>query len=65
MSLIKEKNETQDRTLKTNLATVKEFRQQQWKVKRAVNMAKEDWILSVAKEAEEAFKDRKTCWECI
>jgi len=34
-------------------------------VKKAIDKAKESWILSVAKEAEEAIKDGKTHWECF
>ena len=41
------------------------FRQSQRLVKKAVDKVKENWILSVAKEAEEAVKDGKTHWECI
>jgi len=41
------------------------FRRAQRRVKKVIDKAKEDWILSVAKEAEAAVKDGKTHWECI
>jgi len=41
------------------------FRQSQRVVKKAVDKAKENWILSMAKKAEEAVKVGKTHWEYI
>ena len=51
-----------DRLLGSNIARPRRtFRQAQRRVKKEVDRAKEDWILSVAKEAEEAVKDGRTC----
>ena len=64
--LIKKKNKPFDKMLGINLVgTKKEFRQWQRRVKKAVDKAREDWILMVAKEAEEAVQDGRTRWECI
>ena len=60
--LINAKNAALNRMLNSNSAGARRaFRQSQWLVKKQ----KEKWILSVAKEVEEAVKDRKTRWECI
>jgi len=59
------KNEAHERMLATNSRVRKEFRKQQWKVKRAVDKAGEEWIERVAMEGEAAVKDGKTRWECI
>ena len=64
--LIKKKNKPFDKMLGINLVGAKkEFRQWQRRVKKAVDKAREDWILMVAKEAEEAAQDGRTRWECI
>ena len=66
MPLIEEKNDAHKRMLATNSVKArKEFRQQQRKVKRAVDQAREHWIRRVALEGETAVKDGKTRWECI
>ena len=55
-----------DRLLGSNLAGARRaFRQAQWRAKKAVDRAREDWILIVAREAEEAAKDGRTRWVCI
>ena len=55
-----------DRLLGYNLAQPRRaFRQAQRRGKKEVDRAKDDWILSVAKEAEEVVKDGRTRWECI
>ena len=42
----------------------KEFRQQQRTVKKAVDVAKEEWICKVADEAENDKKDGCQRWMC-
>jgi len=65
--LIKAKNAAHNRMLNSNSAGARRaFRQPQQLVRKAVDKAKENWILSVAKEVEEAGKDGKISWEgCI
>ena len=59
--LINAKNAAHNRMLNSNSAGARRaFRQSQWLVKKAVDEVKENCILSVAKEAEEAVKDGKT-----
>ena len=66
MPLIEAKNDAHKRMLATkSVKARKEFRQQQRKVKRAVDQAREYWIRRVALEGEAAVKDGKTRWDCI
>ena len=64
--LIDAKNAAYDGLLGSDSAGARRvFRQAQRRVKKAVDRAKEDWILNVAREAEEAVKDGRTRWVCI
>ena len=64
--LIKTKNEALDKMLRNNLVGgKKEFRWWQRRVKKAVDKARADWILKMAKEAEEAVQDGRTRWEIL
>ena len=66
MELIEMKNKAHVRMLAVKtVGAKKEFRQQQRKVKKAVDRAKEVWIRKVAQEGEAAKKDGRTRWECI
>ena len=47
------------------VASRKAFRRHQRIVKRAVNKAREEWIVRVAREGEAAVKDGKVRWESI
>ena len=64
--LIDERNAAYNGLLGSNLAGARRaFRQAQQRVKKAVDRAKEDWVLSLARGADEAVKDGRTHWECI
>ena len=64
--LLDQKNTAHNRFLQMNsVATKKEFRRCQRKVKRAVDAAKEEWISKVASEAEKAKKDGRQRWTCV
>ena len=64
--LIDTKNAVYDRLLGFNLARARRAcRQEQRRVKKAVDSAKEYWILSVAREVGEAVKDGRTHCKCI
>jgi len=64
--LINAKNVAHNRMLSSNSAGARRaFRQSQRVVKKAVDKARENWILSVAMVAEETVNDGKTSWECI
>ena len=66
MPQIQEKGDAHKRMLVTNSVKArKECRQQQQKVKKAVNQTRKHWIRRVALEGETAVKDGKTRWECI
>ena len=61
--IINARNAAHNRIFSFNsIAARRAFRLSQQVVKKVVDKAKESWILSVAKEAEKAVKDEKTCW---
>ena len=64
--LIEAKNRAYERLLQSNSpANRQEFRQQQRRVKNAINNAKDEWIRKVALEGEGTNRDGKTRWKCI
>ena len=64
--LIDAKNATNGSLLGSNLAGAsRAFRQAQQRVKKVVDRAKDNCILSAAKEAEKAVKDGRTSYKCI